>query len=936
MHKRNPIRDAVSVALTGGLAAALTGAPSTVLAQDEDVLEQPRQYVTGSRILRSTTETSSPITTITREQIDATGNVSISYVIRNISANNFGSFYERSGVAGGALGNSGVDLRGLGSGRTLVLLDGRRWAKSAGRDGNVANLNLIPLVAVERIEVLRDSASAIYGSDAIAGVINIIMRKDYEGVHMTVQFSRPTQDGGNEDQANLVGGVTSAKGNVTFGVDYSRKSMIFNGDRTFSATGLSSFGFPGSFNGSSPDLSPGGPFTGSRFISTMPDPRCPATLGGSSTFPDSVFVGTGTPGTPGASGRCRFNYAATSASDARIKRQSVFLKADFDVGADTTLFTRVIAAQNESFGRYAPTPQVGGAPFLPTMAASNPNNPTSPANGFVPVMLPDLALDASGNVITLTTSTAYTGPFNLSIFYRNVPGGFRDTTVDDDLFDVVLGVEGSLDLFNGSEWSVALQSSRTKARDTSVGLASREGLNSVIADGSFDIFGINGPTSATVAQTFVVDGFTDAETYSVYGDATLNFDAGELSGGPVSWAFGLEYEDTEYQSDFDAIANAGGIDGSAGGADVMGARTRFSAFGEALIPLLSNLEVDLALRYDDYNDFGDEVSPKIGVAYRPVDQLLIRGTYGEGFRAPDMDQLYSPQSQSFNGAIDTLGCSTTDFNGNGIPDDQEDSSLFPPGHPCISTQYNNLTGGNTSLTAETSENYGAGVVWSPTEDVVIGVDYYNIKLDQEIGVVPLQTIIDRAAAGDMFFSSLITRNPPIPPLNNAGQIVSVVRTNSNLSGRETDGVDINGSWNFGFDAMGDFRATATWTHVLGYDVSVLPGDPFVRLNGQLESDDKGVIGLGWQRGDFSGQLNWNYVGEVTDGIASGWMLSAWSTFDLQFGWDTPWQGKISVGARNLTDEDPPIDLVGGDSPYFLNTFHNIYGRVPYIRYEQDL
>ncbi|MEE8156765.1 MAG: TonB-dependent receptor [Gammaproteobacteria bacterium] len=921
MSKRNPVREAVSVALTGGVAAVLSGVSTTALAQDSDVLEQPRQTVTGSRILRATTETSSPVTTITRDDIEAGGEVSIAEVLRRVSANTFGSFREVSGVSGGTQGNSAINLRGLGSDHTLVLLDGRRFAPTAAAgffsgSGAQANLNLLPFAAVERIEILRDGASAIYGADAVAGVINIILRKDFEGVSATVHVGRPTQEGGDEEQASLVGGVSSARGNITFSVDHSRKSSISNGDRTFSAIGLSAFGFPGSLFAYTPDMSPGGPF-GTRGIGTQPDPRCPASLGSDPNFPDSAVDASGTV--------CQFNYAATSHNEARIKRQSVFVNGNFEIGNDLTLFTRAIVSQNESFGRYAPTPHVGGVPFLPTMAATNPNNPTV-GQSF---LLPDLGLDANGNTITLTTSTTYNGPFDLSIFYRNIPGGFRDTTVDDDMLDLLAGVQGSVDLFGGAEWEVALQHSRTKARETNTGLGSRVGLQQAIDDSTFDVFGVNGPTSPAVAATFLVDGFSDNESVLVAGDASITFDLGELPSGPVSWAWGIEYQDLEFTSDFDAISNQGNIDGSSGGVDVHGERAVFSAFGEALIPVLSNLELDLALRYDSYNDFGNETSPKVGVAYRPIESVLLRGTYGEGFRAPDMSQLYGPQAQSFNNAVDTLGCTNIgDSNGDGIPDNTQDPSLFPAGHPCVSTQYNNLTGGNPLLEAETSESWGAGFVWSPTADITLGADYYAIETTDQIAPVPLQTILDREAMGDPFFSALVTRNP-------AGKLVNIVRTNQNISGVDTQGVDIEGSWNFGFDTVGDFKAMVSWTHILEWDFSALPGDPFARLVGQFQADDRAVAGLGWQRGDFTGQLNWNYISTVTDALGS--MHSAWNTFDLQFGWATPWQGKVVVGARNVTNEDPPFNPASAfGHPFYLNTFHDVYGRIPYVRYEQDL
>lgn len=917
MNTDNQIRNAVRAALVGGVAASFS-LPLTAQAQDEDVLEQPRQTVTGSRILRTTTETSSAVTVISREAIDASGNIAISEVIRSIAQNSFGSFVESSGFAGGAIGNSAVDLRGLGSQRTLVLLDGRRMAGSpaGGVAGAQENLNSIPFAAVERIEVLRDGASAIYGSDAIAGVINIILRKDFEGVHLAVSAGRPTEDGGDEEMASLVGGISSSKGNITFATDYSRKAMLVNGDRDFAAIGLSSFGFPGSFAMTTPDLSPAAPAGRTRFLGTMPDPRCPSTLGGSSEFPNSVVQGT----------RCRFNYAATSANEARIKRQSVFVNSTFEISDNTEFFARIVASQNEAFGRYAPTPQVGGSPFLPTMSDTNANNPTT-GMSFV---LPDL--DANGNA--LATSSTYVGPYDLSIYYRNVPGGFRDTFVDDTLMDLMVGVEGTVDLFGGSNWVVALNSSQSKVRDTSVGLASRPGLNAEIASGNFDIFGVNGPTSSTVAQIFVVDGFTDGEVDLIGGDASLTFDLGQTAAGPVSWAWGVEYQDFSFKSDFDAISNAGNIDGSAGGADVSGARTVFSAYGEALIPILSNLEVDLAVRYDTYNDFGDTVNPKVGIAWRPMDNLLLRGTYGTGFRAPSMDEMYGPQSQSFPSATDTFNCESVDLNGDGIPDSDQDVSLFAPGHPCVNTQYQTLTGGNPMLDAEESDSYLVGFMWSPTEDVTIGLDYWNIETELEIGTIPLQTILDREAAGDPFFAALVNRGPAAPPPRPQGQILGVNLTTQNLSGTQTDGLDLDASWGFGFDTVGDFVASAVFSKILNHDVAELPGDPFDRLAGQFEADTRGIVGLSWQRADFGGQLNVNYIATVTNAV--GAMLSAWTTFDLQFGWSTPWDGKLSIGARNLTNEEPPQDPLNMAHPFYLNTIHNVYGRVPYVRYEQDL
>ena len=923
---------AVRLALTGGAAASLaTLSPAVVAQEDEDPAEQPRVTVTGSRVLRSSVETPSPVTILTREDIDATGQVSISQVVRNIAANTFGSRKERSGSTAGS--TAGVDLRGLGTARTLVLLDGRRMAAAPTLDAAAQNLNLIPFAAVERIEVLRDGASAIYGSDAIAGVVNIILRKDYEGVHATVQFSRPTQEGGDEDMASLIGGVSSAKGNITFGVDYSRKSRIFDRDRKFSSAGISSFGFPGSYLAGTLDMSPSGPpFPVGRFLGTFPDPRCPFinnpfpdTLAAENylrnnthdPFPNSVAVASG------GGARCRFNYAALSMNEASIRRTSLFVDSNFEITEDTSFFARAITSYNETFGRYAPAPQIGGVPFAPSMAASNPNNPTQGTS----IDLPDI--DQNFNL--LTTSTTYNGPWDLTLFYRNVPGGTRDSFTDDVMFDVVAGFEGLVDWFDGAEWEIAAQHSRIKTLKTSVGFASSRSLQAAIDDGSYDIFGVNGPTSSTVARSFLVDTSLDTETVFFGADAQLRFDYFDLPNGSISWALGFEYQDQEFMRNFDQTANDADVAGSPIGTDINAARTVFSTYGEALIPILSNLELDLALRYDKYNDFGDTTNPKVGVAYRPVESLLLRGTYGEGFRAPTFDDLYGPVFNTIFFARDTTACiAAGDTNGNGIPDVDEDPfTAFPPGHPCFgNNEFPGIGGGNPALGPEESESYTAGFIWSPTPDLSFGLDYYHIEIENESEFLPIQIMLDREAQGDPFFSSFVQRNA----MNQITLIDGIIQ---NIAGRETDGVDFQLSYGFGFDRIGDFQLTGSATYILDYKGRLLFSDPFQRIPFENQTDLRSIVGLGWQRGNFTGQLNWHHIATVTDSLGNGTVFSAWNTFDIQFGWDTPWQGKLSLGARNVTNQDPPLDFQNF-GPFPDETLYDVYGRVPYIRYEQDL
>ncbi|MEO1573730.1 MAG: TonB-dependent receptor [Pseudomonadota bacterium] len=898
----------MKLALVGGAAATVAGAPTAFAQQSDDVAEQDKVTVTGSRIQRVDLETAQPVTTISREDIDASGEISVAEVLRGSSFNSFGSFRQSSGSS--AQSQSTVSLRGLGAARTLVLLNGRRMSGSPTFGaGSAANLNVIPIAAVERIEVLRDGASAVYGSDAIGGVVNIILRKDFEGLSLYAGMGRPTQEGGDEESFGIVGGVTSGKGNITFALDHGEQDIIFNGDRDFSDVGLSSFGFPGSFFANGPN---------GESLGTFPDPRCPANDGsnepsGTGDFPASVVLG----------GRCRYNYAGVSANEASLTRDSFFVNTNYEVTDNISFFAQGIFTKTDSFGRYAPTPQVGGSPFLPTMSAANPNNPTNPAN----------TTDFLGNDLTGFHNINGVAPnpgegYDLSIFYRNVPGGFRDSLVENTLIDGLVGLEGSNDWFGGAEWEIGLQNSRQTNKDTSKGLAIRSALQQAIDDGSYDIFGVNGPTSEAVAQTFVHEGFHDENTRITSLDGTLSFDAFQMANGAVPVAVGFEYRDEKFDQNYDGLQNAGNVDGSAGGQDISGARSVMAVFGEGVVPILDNLDLNLNARFDSYNDFGTAFTPQVGVAFRPIDNLLLRVNYGEGFRAPSMSQLYSGLSQSFNNAIDVVRCAQSipaAVNADGSINAANIPAGTPPNNPCIGTQYQNLVGGNINLDAEESTSYSAGVVWNVTDDLYVNLDYVNIELERGIGTIPLQeTLANEFVNGG---SNLVVRNPN-------GTINSIANNNQNIAGIKREAIDVEAAYNFSLGNIGDFRAQFIASYTLLAELETAPGSGFDEPEGAFQPDWRGNLNLNWRRGDLGATLIGNYIDATAFPDMSS-SLSSWTTWDLQLNYATPWNGRVVFGARNIFDRDPPLDSALGN-PFYSNALHDVYGRVPYIRYEQDL
>jgi len=891
MNNRNQLYSAIRRALAAGVVASVAS-PFVYAAEGDDTYEGDRFTVTGSRILRTEVEGANPVTIITREDLDASGEISVADVLRQTTFNSFGSFREQSGFT--AQSQASISLRGVGSSRTLVLLDGRRMAGSGNRaGGGIQNLNVIPFAAVERIEILRDGASAVYGSDAIGGVVNIIMRKDYEGLHFAVQIDKPTQDGGEANSGQIVMGVTSGRGNITIAVDHQERKIIFDNDRPFSSVGLSAFGFPGSFarvsTGGTFNIIAGDPDTGLTFSS---DPRCPALLNSPGPFPNSQFNTS--------NGICNFNFAAISASAASLRRDSLFVNTNYELSDTVNFFARFISTNNKSFGRYAPAPFT--APFV-SLDATNPNNPTAGEAG---------------------------GPYDLTVLFRTVPIGPRDSTAYDTLFDVLVGLDGTFDWFGGFDWEFALQHSRTQIFTPGENYGIREFLQAAVDDGSLDLFhGVPNPNALNNIRHTI---FQFAENRQFGGDITVNWDLIQTNSGPWPIAVGFEYMDERFTLSNDAQSDALNVFGTAGGS-ARGERARYAMFGELLIPLGSMFEVTTALRWDHYNDFGDSINPKVSAAFRPSDSWLLRGSYGKGFRAPDLSILNATQAQSFPGAVDSLGCFMTGQS-------SVDPGSLPPTHPCVTQQYETLFGGNPDLGPEESEQWNLGVVWSPTENISIGLDYYSIELTNQIANVSSQQVLNNELLAFQIGRPLNPTTEGSVTRGGNGRILLINAPALNLSGFKTSGVDLDFSWNFEVGNTGDWRWWVLGSHVEKFEVEPLAGVGFQEIGGLLGVPENRLnTGIDWSRGNWSGALQMNWIDSTSETASAGLPeighIASWTTWDIQLGYAFGWDGKLTLGVRNVDDRDPPVSNAFGHPRWsFIN--YDIFGRVPYIRYEQDL
>ena len=328
--------------ITLSAVAVVFAIPTWAQDEDEDAAELGKIEVTGSRLNQTDIETAQPVTVITREQIELSGFATVAEVLQNTPYNSFGSFRETSGYANGQASVNEISLRGLGSNRTLVLLDGRRIASTGGSGGAAQNLNQIPSAIIDRIEILRDGASAVYGSDAIAGVVNIITRKDFDGMDVSITSGSTEVGGGDYTRANVTGGVSNSKGNIYYTFQhYDRRPQYYNeipyASHASNYDYFSSFGYPGAA------------ITG---LGIIVDPRCPeANVGSSrdngsntsSTFPNSYYWAG--PGLDTGLGRCGYDFAQDIMSIPRAKRNAFLMKSSYDLSPDVTMNAVVMFSQ---------------------------------------------------------------------------------------------------------------------------------------------------------------------------------------------------------------------------------------------------------------------------------------------------------------------------------------------------------------------------------------------------------------------------------------------------------------------------------------------------------------------------------------------------------------------------------------------------------------
>jgi len=859
MFNNSKLAKSVKLACAFGALSAATFGSSSVFAQEEAADDNVEKIaITGSRIKRTDMETASPVQIISTEQFVEQGRVSVADALQNVTANSFGSFVPSSGSS--AQSQATVSLLGAGSDRTLVLIDGRRMAGSPSLGGSSVNLSSIPMAAVERIEILKDGASAIYGSDAIAGVINVILKKNYEGVTFDVQVGRPSNEGADTRQFSIATGVSNDKGNITFVYDHQEQGAIFDSDRDYTAASFEDLNGDGLI--SIYDETVGVSYFGATIVNPDGDleasPICSDLASNVPGFVGAIDQGSLLVGVGGGE-VCGYAFANVSANMASTNRDSVMSSVNYSLTDNIEFFGRAMLSRNDSFGRYAP-----------------------PAAGW-------------SNIPVGNEHNAYDEPVNG--YFRWYQIGTRDGLVTDYQQDYMAGFSG---FFGDSvEWEIAYHKAKLDYRQVGRYYLSYAGLAYNLLN---DIplgteTGVNNMRSTIYQED-------QNEMDHIFGG--IQFSLGELPGGEIIHYVGGEYFDQNFASKYDAQSEAGLIGGSAGNT-AEGQRDTTAFFYEISAPVTDEILVSAAYRHDDYSDFGTKGTPSVKVEYRPMEDLLVRGSYSKGFRAPSLSELLAATSFSATEATDYVACRN-----------QEIAAA-----DCRPRQFNNLQESNNNLGPEESTYINVGFVYSGVENLSVSLDYFNLDIENVISSITVQTLINAEYGG--FLDEMMAQYPGVSLIRNADGSVTedVITRDENGAVMKRTGLDFQIEYTLETE-FGDFRLTNNTTYMLSSESDVYFGGPsqdYAGFAGQPEYRSQfGVnysvadLNVAWTTDVISDTAEDDYL-DVADGDPANFRYVSenhnptYVVHNINVKYFTDY-GTFSLGARNLFDKGIVRDDAG--------------------------
>ncbi|GGC81447.1 TonB-dependent receptor [Undibacterium terreum] len=847
-----------------GAGVGLVAINSSALAQTSDQ-NPPVQKVeiTGSSIKRIDAETALPVQIIRREDIDKSGVTTAAELLSKISASAAGltdgaSFSDISGQRG----FNGANLRGIGVSSTLVLLNGRRLANFASPGGNAGvDLNSIPAAAISRVEVLKDGASAIYGTDAIGGVINFITRNDYQGAEISAYYGDTQHGGAAKDILTVSGGfgsLASDKYNVMAVLDYQNTKSLRSTQRDWIGSAYQpdinlDVGSSNTYPANVRLTKPSGSATGPRMNPSAPNCNPPATV-----YAPGSFVG---------SKACLYDYMHDTEIFPESQRLSLLTRGQLAVSADHTLFAEALHSDTKTTYRISP---------LTITDLNYPLGGQYYPNALIP-----------------------TGQTPLRVSMRLTEAGPRTNEVESKADRLLLGAKGT-----SGDWDydTAINHSVNTVDDNYInGYVKTSVFNSAFLSGKINPFGPSGGDGlALLNAAKISDAARHSRGTTDSADIKASRDLFALAGGNAAVALGAEYRREKMTFTPSALLAAGEIRGDGTASAFSGDRTVKAVYAEFNFPILKNLETQLAVRHDSYDDVGSTTNPKVGLRWNPVKEVVVRASYGTGFRAPSLSDLYGPPRLGQTNGIynDALGCiKTAAIDNTNNPD-------------YCGLQPDKLQGGTAGLKPEKSKQFSAGMVFEPNRNLTASLDYWRIEKTDVI-VAPEGSYFDDPARN----AAYIVRDVPDPALPGIpGRILSIDSRLRNIGSLKTSGLDLSLDWRLPASSWGKFGITLNGTYVIDYKTQENNGGSEINGVGVFANDQvvqrwRHTLTFDYERGPWGATLQQTFYQGYNDQAllpdGSIHRVSSYSLWDLSSSFKWSEALRLRVGIKNLFDTNPP-------------------------------
>jgi len=906
--------NAVSLAV----AATLAAASSAALAQAQEQAQLERVVVTGSAIKRIAAEGSLPVQTVTRAEIERSGVTSVVELMQNLSSVQ-GGITEGDTVGGGGGGQATVSIHNLGGDRTLVLLNGRRLI---GEAGGAVDLNMIPLSIIERVDVLTDGASALYGSDAVAGVVNFITRNNSTRKNISANVSVPQHKGGKERSASISGGfgdLDSDGFNIMAALSVDKRDALTADQREFTKTGVINFSHNGNqyqfFNGSPSSI------PGNVNVPVIEDGELSSEL-------RNVYLaqnGKCAERTVQVGQSCYFDYAGTVQAFPDRKRTNLFGSASVKLG-NHTLRADLLLGKTKTSGKIA---------AVPGSVAVDPNGPFAnelAAVGYTPAYLQSIGLDP--NRIA-------------SVSYRAYDLGNRTSTFDRDNKALWLQLDGQL---AGWDYTATAGYQRAVVEESNSGYPLAKAFGALLRSGLYNPFVLPGQQSQAArdaASQIMISGIYDTETSTLFNaDVRAQREIFSTSAGGAYLALGASFQKDKVTDDPGAVARGeGGVNGDDqrfGDSTVVipysAKRDSMGAFAEVIVPVVKNLEVTAGVRYDNYRHVDSATNGKLSFKYTPMPQLLVRGSIGTGFRAPTLRQLYRPL-QEFGVTAEPYTCNA------GMA-----AMAASLGATCQAgdKQYNVFTGGVKTVKPEESKQATLGFRVEPTSTLSFGADWWWVGIDKTFGSVDE----NEAFSDPQKYSNLwLVYTDPVT----GEKFLAYNASTTNLGKSFSSGIDfdVTGRVN---TPIGRLTSNVRATYMLNDKQQLLAGGEYFSTIAD-NHPSIGDVTFRW-KGQWTNTLqtgNWVHAANINfqsgykdfptevENLANGetevvrLKVKPYVTLDWQTAYTWNKQLTLSLGIKNVFDKEPPLSLrvKGGHMLGFDYRYYSPIGRTFQARASYD-